>query len=207
MNECYPKELFSIHSTAFRTYGRIVTGLNCKQMKSALDRTDAPTDRVEYVASFDGFETSAEFLALQNSFFGGIPCQAGYCNGYTTHVNTMEYHRCSEFMILGSEAVLILGHRWDIDNNLYDFHNHQAFFAPSGTVIELFATTLHYSPCAAQPQKPFRAIIILPYGTNSAFECALPDSMDSRIFSAKNKWIVTSPYSVDILPLISQRMQ
>lgn len=205
MNHTAIKQLFPVNSDEFRTYGRVLEGYKWDGLQTLLAKTEAPADRVDYVASCRTFEAGADFPVLRNGVFGGIPCQAGYCNGYRTQVGTLEYHCCSELILLGSDAVLPLGHRWDIESGRYDFGKLRAFYAPSGTAVELYATTLHFSPCAARPGASFRAVIILPRTTNSEYAYAPSGVPETQLLAAKNKWVVSSNEPVDILPLITGR--
>lgn len=45
----------------------------------------------------------------------------------------------------------------------------EAFRIPSGTAVELYATTLHYAPCNAS-DGGFLVAVVLPKGTNEALE-------------------------------------
>ncbi len=66
-----------------------------------------------------------------------------------------------------NDLVLILGAQQDItDEFKYDTSKAEAFLVRKETVIEVYATTLHYAPCNAEGEKGFRCVIILPKGTN-----------------------------------------
>ena len=68
------------------------------------------------------------------------------------------------------DAILILGRQQDISvENTYDTSLMEAFRIPSGTAVELYATTLHYAPCNAS-DGGFLVAIVLPKGTNEALE-------------------------------------
>ena len=56
---------------------------------------------------------------------------------------------------------------------------------PEGTAIEVFATTLHYSPCQVSDDG-FRWVVALPQDTNTALETPVSDK---RII-AKSKWVI-----------------
>ncbi len=202
MQTVTPEKILAVSSVSFRTYGGIVDGYPCAELIKRLAQTDAPADCVNYIASLDSLESCAEFAALQNGFFGGLACQAGVCSGYTTRVDALEYHRCSELLLFGTDAVLLLGHRWEIEDGQYDFGRLEAFFVPRGTLLELFATTLHYSPCAAAPNEPFRAAVVLPRGTNGAYPLPRGQNAEARLLEAANKWVVHAARPAEILPLL-----
>ena len=62
----------------------------------------------------------------------------------------------------------------------------KAFYLPEGTVIECFATTLHFCPCQVSDEG-FGLVVALPYGTNTD----LDKKTDDALLFRKNKWIVS----------------
>ena len=73
----------------------------------------------------------------------------------------------------------------------------EAFFVPAGTAVELYATTLHYTPIGTKENDyAFKTGVILPFGTNfplgvklgaEAEEEKLPEE---KLLFAKNKWLI-----------------
>ena len=64
----------------------------------------------------------------------------------------------------------------------------KAFFVPAGTVIEVYATTLHYAPCGVD-KKGFRCVVVLPKGTNYPIE--QPHLLkEDKLLAASNKWLL-----------------
>src|SRR5699024_12860421 len=64
------------------------------------------------------------------------------------------------------------------------FRSCEAFLVPAGTMIEVYATTLHYAPCSAQ-EKGFRCVVILPKGTNTELTFAVPAEGEARIMRSE----------------------
>ena len=65
----------------------------------------------------------------------------------------------------------------------------------AGVLIEVYATTLHYSPCHADPAKGFRVMVALPAGTNTDFRLpGAPNPLDRQLW-ARNKWLIAHPDS------------
>ena len=65
-----------------------------------------------------------------------------------------------------------------------------AFRCPAGTLIEVYATTLHYAPCNAAKDAGFKTIVVLPKGTNlDKPEIAVKNAED-EILWASNKWLL-----------------
>ena len=71
----------------------------------------------------------------------------------------------------------------------YDTSRVEAFFVPAGTVVEMYGTTLHYAPCN-DGEEGFKCIVILPKGTNTEIDFALPKSGEDALMTAKNKWLI-----------------
>ena len=69
---------------------------------------------------------------------------------------------------------------------------------PKGTVIEMYETTLHLSPCRTCDEG-FKAAVILPKGTNTPLseeEKALRDQSDdpeAELLLQRNKWVLSHP--------------
>lgn len=117
--------------------------------------------------------------------FGTLPTQIGYCCGHNSFLNATEWHTSSEINIAVTPLILILGHRWDIVNGIIDSSKFKAFYLPKGTVTEVYATTLHYTPCQVTDDG-FGCIVALPEGTNTPLDTESKD----KLLTAKNKWLL-----------------
>ena len=94
-----------------------------------------------------------------------MPIQVGYCNGSNYLLNAVEYHRDSEVNVALTDLILILGKEQDIEaDGTYQTEKMEAFLVPAGTVVEVYATTLHYAPCSVGDGR-FRVTVVLPKGT------------------------------------------
>lgn len=188
-------DIQSISSPSFEKYGRVLSTGAYPQLMRAMEDTPLP-DGVVYEPSAFGPDTSTEAQQLQNSVFGGMPIQIGYCNGKNDTLNAVEYHRSSEINIACSDLVLLLGMEQDINrpDNTYDTARMEAFFVPQGVAVELYATTLHYAPCAQDGQK-FRCIVVLPAGTNLPLKNPAGTQGEDRLLFAQNKWLIAHPQS------------
>ena len=173
----------------FGRYGAVVTGYDLSGIFQVMERTPL-TGEVVYVASVEELEALPEAERLKNRAFGGLPIQIGYCNGGNHALNALEYHRSSEINIAVTDMILLLGARQDIEaDGTYDTSLAEAFLVPAGTVVELYATTLHYAPCTAA-DGGFRCVVVLPAGTNTALTFAAGDAGEDRWITAKNKWLL-----------------
>lgn len=179
----------SITDEAFKKYGRVLK-MEVPDLLDRLAKTPV-TDAVEYVASVPELEACSEFKAMQDSIYGGMPIQIGYCNGTNHTLNCVEYHRDSEIDIALDGAVLLIGSLQDVEDDFtYETAKMEAFEAPAGAVVELYATTLHYAPINAAGKDHFRVVIVLPKGTNTEPPAVDGTFPEDKLMTAKNKWLI-----------------
>lgn len=182
-------EIRKVTDPEFKVYGKIVTGYDCGELLKAMGQTPVPED-VVYVASdreLEGLEVSRR---IQKNLYGQLPIQVGYCNGRNRKMNAMEYHRTSEINVAATDLVLMLGRQQDVgEDGTYDTSLAEAFLVPAGTVIEVYATTLHYAPCHVE-EDGFRCVVILPKGTNTDMEPVEELFFEDKLLFAKNKWLI-----------------
>ena len=182
-------EIEKVTDPEFKVYGKIVTGYDCGELLKAMGQTPVPED-VVYVASdreLEGLEVSKR---IQKNMYGQLPIQVGYCNGRNRKMNAMEYHRTSEINVAATDLVLMLGRQQDVgEDGTYDTSLAEAFLVPAGTVIEVYATTLHYAPCHVE-EDGFRCVVILPKGTNTDMEPVEELFFEDKLLFAKNKWLI-----------------
>lgn len=176
-------------SESFRRYGRILTEYDMTELLHAMEATPLPED-VIYVPSDAALEKLPVFEKLTEQFGGGLPVQLGYCNGHNHRLNALEYHRSSELNVAATDMVLLVGAQQDVEaDNTYDTSKAEAFFVPAGTVLEVYATTLHYAPCC-MGEKGFRCVVVLPKGTNLELGKQAPETSEGRLLFARNKWLI-----------------
>ena len=182
-------EILKVTDKAFQTYGKVIQGIDVSDLLEALKETPQPDD-VVYVASDEKLEACPCVEKIGYSLYGGMPIQVGYCNGNNVLLNAVEYHRDSEVNVAQTDMILILGKEQDIEEDCtYDTGKMEAFLVPAGTVIEVYATTLHYAPCNVNGNK-FRAAVILPKGTNTDAPAAQNNTKEVKLLFARNKWLI-----------------
>lgn len=143
-----------------------------------------------YVPSQKELEETDAFNILKQEVYGGLDIQIGYCNGKNDTYNGFEYHKGSEVICAVTDFMLVLGNSWDLKNNTYHVDMAKVFFVPQGTVLELYQTTLHLSPCKVT-DSGFKSIIVLPKGTNMPLEEKIvPRTEEGKILLMKNKWVI-----------------
>ena len=174
---------------SFGEYGRVLEGYSLSGLLEAMKHTPRP-DEVIYVPSVEELEALPAVQEFKNRAFGGLPIQIGYCNGKNKKLNALEYHRSSEINVAVTDMILLVGMEQDVkEDYTYDTSQIEAFFVPAGTVVEMYATTLHYAPCMTA-ETGFRAVVVLPAGTNTELDFPVGESGEERLIAAKNKWLI-----------------
>lgn len=178
-----------VTDASFGKYGKVLEGYDTGRLLKEMEHTPLPGD-VIYVPSVEELEALPVAKELRDRAYGGLPIQIGFCNGNNKKLNALEYHRCSEVNIAVTDLILLIGVQQDITPDYtYDTTNVEAFLVPAGTVIEVYATTLHYAPCTAV-DGGFRCVVILPQGTNTDLEVKQDVSPEDKLLTAKNKWLI-----------------
>lgn len=186
-------ESISVTDKRFKKYGRVIKNIDFGTLVDAMKETFIP-ENVAYEPTVENLEKLEVAAEIKNKFFGELPIQIGYCNGHNELLNAVEYHRSSEINVAATDAILILGNLWDVEDDFtYDTSKMEAFLVPAGTAVELYATTLHYAPCGVD-NKGFQVAVILPRGTNFELttehaKCSLCGGEDALI-TAANKWLI-----------------
>lgn len=184
--------IYSVTDPEFKSYGRVwddVPSSLTAPLVEALSATPVP-EGSKYVASAPEFEQVEGADTLGLLMYGGRPFQLGWCNGHNTKLNCLEYHRDSEFNLGTEDFILLLAKMDDITDGKLDTAKVKAFRAPAGTLVEVYATTLHYAPCHVDPAKGFRVLVALPQGTNTAKPEIKADGGDDAQLWACNKWLL-----------------
>ena len=136
-----------------------MTGLDTAKAEilAALANTPLPA-ATDYVAEDAALQELPTAVEVSEHLFGGMPCQLGWCNGHNTYLNCLEYHRDSEFNLGTEDFVLLLARQEEIAGGKLDTAKVKAFRVPAGTLVEVYATTLHYAPCHVDAAKGFRVM-------------------------------------------------
>ena len=177
----------SVTNPGFKPYGQVLAGYDFSGVLKIIEKLPCPNDSVVYVASEPLLEADGVFARLGSNYFGGMPIEMGYCSGYNTKLNCLEYHRDSEVNIAQTDFIALLGRQELISDRKFDTKNVEAFLIPAGTAVEFYATALHYAPCS---KSVFRVAVVLPRGTN--FDKPQIDVLNAEdnLLAARNKWLL-----------------
>lgn len=184
-------KIYSVYDPEFKPYGQIVEGMETAvaEIIDALNTTPLP-EGVGYVPEEECLQELPAMTEISEHCFGGMPVQLGWCNGHNTKLNCLEYHRDSEFNLGTENFILLLAKQSQIADGVLDTAQVKAFRVPTGTLVEVYATTLHYAPCHADASKGFRVLVALPQGTNTEKPNFTPKSWEDGLLRAKNKWLL-----------------
>lgn len=183
-------KILPVTDPSFRNYGQILTGYDLGPMLDMLESVTPLPEGSAYQPE------QAELMALpaaeelSKRAYGGMPIQIGWCNGHNTKLNCLEYHRDSELDVGTRDFILLVAKREEMENGRLDTGKVRAYFCPAGTMVELYATTLHYAPCSARKGEGFKVAIVLPKGTNGSRPDIRPENAEDEILWASNKWLL-----------------
>ena len=188
-------KIYSVKDPEFAAYGAILEGYDTGALLETLERVTPVPEGTDYVPE------QAELMALPiakefaDRAYGGMPIEIGWCNGHNTKLNCLEYHRDSELNVGTEDFILLLAKRDDLVEGRLDTGKVKAFYCPAGTLVEVYATTLHYAPCSAKAGQGFRVAVVLPKGTNLDKPAIQPGNWEDECLWARNKWLLAHPES------------
>ncbi|MEG0896924.1 MAG: DUF4867 family protein [Ruthenibacterium sp.] len=184
---CEANKNLTIHRVtddAFRPYGMVRKIEQVEAVMEIAKKTvETPENGNRYVPDIPELTSFPAVQALAHEIFGGLPAQAGVCTGTNTVLNGFEFHQCSEGLVAVEDCALILGNRSELRDNCYPSDKVAYFYMEKGQVVELYSTTLHYTPCRVG--KSFSTIVMLLKGTN------LPMEHPAGLLTKTNKWFIT----------------
>lgn len=181
-------QIQKVTDASFAKYGKVIEGLDCSDIIEAMGATPCPAG-VTYVPGDASLEACASAADVAYTLYGGMPIQIGYCNGNNYKLNGLEYHRDSEINIAVTDMILLIGSEQDIVDGQYDTSKVEAFLVPAGTIIEVYATTLHFAPCNVA-EDGFKCVVVLPKGTNTEIGKREPKCAEDELLVARNKWLL-----------------
>lgn len=190
-------KIYSVNDPEFRPYGKVVEGLRetVAELMTALAKTPQPESGTAYVPTDPELQELPAAVEISEHCYGGMPVQLGWCNGYNTRLNCLEYHRDSEFNLGTEDFVLLLAKQDEIEDGKLDTGKVMAFRVPAGVLVEVYATTLHYAPCHTNAERGFRVLVALPWATNTERPVFEGKTAEDTLLWARNKWLLAHPES------------
>lgn len=189
-------KIYSVFDKEFISYGKVIENYDVSEVLKLLNKFPI-SEGVDYVASDEKLEATAFAKELADGVFGGMKTQLGCCYGKNTKLNALEYHRSSEINLSDDDFILLLAKEWEIQDGKLDTSKVKAFLCPKATMINVYATTLHYAPCSSENGKGFSVLVALPYGTNTDYKPSNVLSDEEKLLWARNKWLISHKDSGD----------
>lgn len=195
--------LYSAEDPAFAPYGRLLSVPDGAALIRALSETPQPAEGNSYAASLPELESTAAARYLEKTVFGGMPSQAGCCNGHGFTQNALEYHKCSEVNASPDGLVLLLALPEQLKDGFLDSRDVKGFYLPPGVFAEIFPRVLHFAPCRIRPEG-FRCLVVLERGVNEPLPAeslpalsggAPPPAGEEKLLWMRGKWMTCHPDS------------
>ncbi len=177
-------KIYSIHDQEFAKYGRVIDCPFAAHFNEETAKLPLPESGTSYQPSIAALE-SAEAVDFYRHYFGEMDVQIGCCWGRNDKLNGLEWHKSSELNYAACDMILLLGDQRKMVGDTFDTKYVEAFWVKKGEMVEIYQTTLHLAPCMTNDQV-FRAIVILPKGTNTPLAVK---SQDKKLV-LKNKWLI-----------------
>lgn len=183
-------KIYSIYDDNFKKYGCVLSGYDYTQLFANLAKVPMPDVGIDYVASENILEACNVAKEMEIRGFGAYPVQMGYVSGRARALNSLEYHKSSEYNIPMNDVILLLGMEQDIIGGQFDSSKCEAFYVPGGIGVELYATTLHYAPLNVS-EDGYRMICVLPRGTNGVKVDFAVQNEEDKMCLGVNKWLLS----------------
>lgn len=181
-------QIFTTKDKEFQQYGRSLD----IDATSLIDYLSSQTEKDEiknaakasYVTDREDLHNFACIPQIQKDIFGYLPIQTGVVKGRNQSLTGTEFHQGSEVNVAVTDCLLVLGNKYDMIDNTIDVSQMDVFYVEKGEVLEIYPTTLHYTPIEAN-NEGFSLVVILIEGTNTDI-----DFEKNSMLCKKNKWYV-----------------
>ena len=186
-------DIKSINAPEFLKFGRILTEYDFSEAINLVKDFPVPDGTTTYIPELYETVDLTLYSELCNKLYGEMPIQIGFGGGYNSSLNALEWHKGNEVNVAVSDFVILISSTLDMADGKVDSSKVQSFYLEKGQAVELYATTLHYSPCNVCAEA-FRMIVVLPRGTNLPLD-KKPEK-GSMLFG-KNKWLLAHREAAD----------
>lgn len=195
-------QIHSVYDPEFNRFGEVLDVIEFGDLIKYLElHTTVPIVGNEYVPHRAELGDIVSDISVIHNTFGMVPLEYGYVNGNNSKLNALEFHKSSEINVCVTPLVLLLAHIEDIDDSIFHSSKVTAFYIPQNTAIEVYSTTLHFSPCKVI-DSGFKCAVILPYGTNMEFVSAKGNQGKySKFLFKTNKWLLNHPENTRMVEL------
>ena len=169
---------------SFAPYGKILDIDTSEIVDYLENRSKMPLEGNIYLRDDSSMHSLKGITEIKERVYGLSEIEVGYCNGFNSSLNALEYHVCPEVDIAADEQILLLALQEDIENGVIDSRKVKAFRLQKEQAVILYPYVFHFSPCKLSPSG-FHTAIILTDGTNME----LIESERKGALWMRNKWL------------------
>lgn len=164
-------KIYNVTDPEFKVFGNLLSGYDLTEIqKYAKENIKIPKEGNIYRPSNAELENFEVIKEIESDVYGGLPIEAGECAGQNSSFSAFEFHQGSEVNIVLTDIIMVLGKREQIINGYFNAQEDaELFFVPAGSIVEMYSTTLHYSPCKVD-ENGFEIIVILIKGSNESLK-------------------------------------
>ncbi len=178
-------KILNVTDSEFEEYGYVISLKTDKIVEYLNQKSQMPKENTLYVRDDLEFKSLDEIKVFKEKVFGNGDIEVGYCNGYNSYMNCMEYHSCPEVDIAANDLVLLLALKRDIKGGILNSKDVKAFLLKKGEAVCLYPYTLHFAPCQ-RGENGFKSAIILADKTNMDLTTKPEDKSLWKV----NKWLL-----------------
>ncbi len=178
-------KILSVTDPLFKEYGSVLDIDSSEIVTYLKNKAKMPEENNIYVRDDSSMHSLKGIEEIKERVYGLGDIEVGYCNGYNSLLNCMEYHACPEVDIAADDLVLLLARKEDIHDGILNSKDVKAFLLKKGEAVILAPYTLHFSPCKLS-KDGFRCAIILSDKTNMDLESTPKDKTLWKV----NKWLL-----------------
>ena len=181
----------------FSRYGRVHDGFAAGSIIDYLDTNIRITDALVCAPDAIGMDRfPEETLAIKRQVFAGAEdLQLGWMHGRNACLSSLEYNKCAEVVIAGTDMLVFMGLVQDIawPDGTYDISRVQAFLVPRGTIYEIFPWCLHGAPLHVRREDGFASAHMLPRGTSDPIDFVPERGGEAKLMHRRNTWLLAHP--------------
>ena len=188
--------LLTLSDPSFADFGIRYEDYDLTQIERVMADVIPPEEGTAYLPSLPQLEATETIQAIGRDVYAGMPIEAGVTQGHARTFTAFEYHQCSETNIMLDDVVMVLAQRRVLEAKGKIDPNRDAalFYVPKGSVIELYNSTLHYTPLSVST-KAYQVLVIAVKGTNEPLPAGF-SSQNPRVVK-QGKFQVVHPSRKD----------
>jgi hypothetical protein len=199
LNELNPDlDILPVEDKGFLRYGRVCQSCRCERLLQAMDgemsAVDGPLRRGEEIPAGRPCSEDVSFVARE--VFGdteGLRTVSVY--GRNARITALEYHKCAEAIVAGTDLLLLLGLVCEISwpGGSFDLSCTRAFFVQRGTVLEIAPWCLHAAPVHVRAGVGLRYTEILPRGAREPVPPSGERGGERNLQVGRNTYLLAHP--------------